>query len=68
MFQKLQPGKTDCLVLDFAGNIAREARRIQELVDRMMELTALESRRGLETVAPVALARRACNAPRCARW
>lgn len=39
----------------FAGNIAREARRIQELVDRMMELTALESRRGLDTVAPVAL-------------
>ncbi|MGE5865270.1 MAG: two-component system sensor histidine kinase CreC [Rhizobacter sp.] len=39
----------------FAANIAREAQRIQELVDRMMELTALESRRGLETVAPVAL-------------
>jgi len=39
----------------FAGNIAREALRIQELVDRMMELTALESRRGLDTVAPVAL-------------
>lgn len=39
----------------FAGNIAREALRIQELVDRMMELTALESRRGLDTVVPVAL-------------
>lgn len=39
----------------FAGNIAREALRIQELVDRMMELTALESRRGLDAVAPVAL-------------
>lgn len=39
----------------FAGNIAREAQRIQELVDRMMELTALESRRGLDMVAPVAL-------------
>jgi len=39
----------------FAGNIAREALRIQELVDRMMELTALETRRGLDAVAPVAL-------------
>jgi two-component system sensor histidine kinase CreC len=39
----------------FAANIAREAERIQELVDRMMELTALETRRGLEKVAPVAL-------------
>lgn len=39
----------------FAANIAREAQRIQELVDRMMELTALESRRGLDQVAPVAL-------------
>lgn len=40
----------------FAGNIVREAQRIQELVDRMMELTALESRRGLEAPAPVELA------------
>lgn len=39
----------------FAANIAREAQRIQELVDRMMELTALESRRGLDQPAPVAL-------------
>jgi len=39
----------------FAGNIARETQRIQELVDRMMELTALESRRGLDQVAPVAV-------------
>lgn len=39
----------------FAGNIARETQRIQELVDRMMELTALESRRTLEAPVPVAL-------------
>jgi two-component system sensor histidine kinase CreC len=40
----------------FVANVARETARIQALVDRMMELTALESRRGLERTAPVALA------------
>jgi two-component system sensor histidine kinase CreC len=39
----------------FLGNIERETHRIQELVDRMMELAALESRRSLDAVAPVAL-------------
>jgi two-component system sensor histidine kinase CreC len=39
----------------FAANISRETQRIQELVDRMMELTALESRRHLDAPAPVAL-------------
>jgi two-component system sensor histidine kinase CreC len=39
----------------FVANIARETQRIQELVDRMMELTALESRRALAATAPVAL-------------
>jgi two-component system sensor histidine kinase CreC len=39
----------------FVGNIERETARIQELVDRMMELAALESRRSLERTAPVAL-------------
>jgi two-component system, OmpR family, sensor histidine kinase CreC len=39
----------------FVGNIVRETQRIQELVDRMMELTALESRRSLEATAPVDL-------------
>ena len=39
----------------FAANISREARRIQALVDRMMELTALESRHSLDSTAPVAL-------------
>jgi two-component system sensor histidine kinase CreC len=40
----------------FLDNIARETQRIQEIVDRMMELTALESRRVLEHAGPVALA------------
>jgi len=39
----------------FAGNITREAQRIQELVDRMMELAAIESRRALDKLLPVAL-------------
>jgi two-component system sensor histidine kinase CreC len=39
----------------FVANIVRETQRIQELVDRMMELTALESRRSLAETAPVAL-------------
>jgi two-component system sensor histidine kinase CreC len=40
----------------FLANIARETQRIQEIVDRMMELTALETRRALERSEPVALA------------
>ncbi len=39
----------------FLGNITRETQRIQEMVDRMMELTALETRRALDSVQPVAL-------------
>ncbi len=39
----------------FASNIARETLRIQELVDRMMELTALESRQRLTSPTPVPL-------------
>lgn len=39
----------------FLGNIARETQRIQELVDRMLELASLETRRRLEHVAPVEL-------------
>lgn len=39
----------------FVANIERETLRIQELVDRMMELTALESRRSLDVTTPVAL-------------
>ncbi|WP_114972788.1 two-component system sensor histidine kinase CreC [Rhodoferax ferrireducens] len=39
----------------FLANIQRETQRIQEMVDRMMELTALETRRVLERVQPVAL-------------
>jgi two-component system sensor histidine kinase CreC len=37
----------------FVGNIEHETARIQELVDRMMELAALESRRALERIEPV---------------
>jgi two-component system sensor histidine kinase CreC len=40
----------------FLVNITRETQRIQEIVDRMMELTALETRRVLERTKPVALA------------
>jgi two-component system sensor histidine kinase CreC len=39
----------------FVANIVRETQRIQELVDRMMELTALESQRSLDAPAPIAL-------------
>jgi two-component system sensor histidine kinase CreC len=39
----------------FLANIERETQRIQEMVDRMMELTALETRRALEHVEPIAL-------------
>ena len=39
----------------FLNNIQRETMRIQEMVDRMMELTALETRRVLDKVQPVAL-------------
>jgi two-component system, OmpR family, sensor histidine kinase CreC len=39
----------------FISNIQRETQRIQEMVDRMMELTALETRRVLDNTQPVAL-------------
>ena len=39
----------------FLDNIQRETLRIQEMVDRMMELTALETRRVLETLEGVAV-------------
>jgi len=37
----------------FVANIVRETQRIQELVDRMMELTALETRKSLDGAVPV---------------
>jgi two-component system sensor histidine kinase CreC len=40
----------------FLANIASETERIQEIVDRMMELTALETQRALERSELVALA------------
>jgi two-component system sensor histidine kinase CreC len=51
----LQEPMADADRARFVANIARETQRIQELVDRMMELTALESRRSLDSAAPVAL-------------
>jgi two-component system sensor histidine kinase CreC len=39
----------------FLGNIQRETLRIQEMVDRMMELTALETRRVLDGATAVPL-------------
>ncbi len=51
----LQEPMPDADRVRFVGNIARETQRIQELVDRMMELTALESRRTLDAPAPVPL-------------
>ena len=41
----LQEPMADADRARFLANIARETQRIQEIVDRMMELTALESRR-----------------------
>ncbi len=51
----LQEPMADADRARFIANIARETQRIQELVDRMMELTALESRKSLDHAAPVAL-------------
>jgi len=51
----LQEPMADADRARFAANISRETLRIQALVDRMMELTALESRQSLETPRPVAL-------------
>ncbi len=51
----LQEPMPDADRVRFSGNIVRETQRIQELVDRMMELTALESRRQLDHPAPVDL-------------
>lgn len=50
-----EPAMADADRQRFLGNIQRETLRIQELVDRMMELAALESRRQLERTEPVAL-------------
>lgn len=40
----------------FLGHVMRETERIQQLVDRMMELAALEARRHIESPEPVSLA------------
>ena len=46
-----EPGMPQAERQRFLANITREAGRIQEMVDRMMELTALETRRSLDTRA-----------------
>jgi two-component system sensor histidine kinase CreC len=51
----LQEPMADADRARFSANIVRETQRIQELVDRMMELTALESRRKLDETAPIPL-------------
>ena len=51
-----EPGMPQDQRQRFLANITRETQRIQEMVDRMMELTALETRRSLEHVENVSLA------------
>ena len=51
----LQEPMADADRARFVGTIVRETQRIQELVDRMMELTALESRRSLDETTAIAL-------------
>jgi two-component system, OmpR family, sensor histidine kinase CreC len=50
-----EPGMPEADRRRFVANVERETQRIQELVDRMMELAALESQRRLPKVEPVAL-------------
>ncbi len=50
-----EPGMAQDQRQRFLSNIMRETQRIQEMVDRMMELTALETRRVLEHVENVSL-------------
>jgi two-component system, OmpR family, sensor histidine kinase CreC len=52
----LQEPMADADRTRFIANIARETQRIQELVDRMLELTALESRKSLDRAVPVPIA------------
>lgn len=40
----------------FAGNVARESRRIQTLIERLLGLADVERRRGLEHLAPMPVA------------
>ena len=51
-----EPGMPPEQAARFAANIVRESHRLQEVVDRMMELSALESRRMLRDQQRVALA------------
>lgn len=51
-----EPGMPQAERDRFLANIAGETQRIQEIVDRMMELTALETQRALERSETVSLA------------
>ena len=46
---------TDEERLRFAGNVRRESERMRRIVDRMLELAAVESRRGLQKVEEIDL-------------
>lgn len=50
------PGLPDDKRAKFLANIQNETQRIQDLVDRMLKLTALEAQAALETRAPTPLA------------
>ena len=50
-----EPGMPQAQRQNFLSNITRETGRIQEMVDRMMELTQLETRRSLDKVEMVDL-------------
>lgn len=50
-----EPGMPQVERQRFLANITRETQRIQEMIDRMMELTALETRHALEHVENVSL-------------
>ena len=50
-----EPGMPEADRQRFIANVGRETQRIQELVDRMMELTELERRRTLGPTEPIAL-------------
>ncbi|HEX6017114.1 MAG TPA: two-component system sensor histidine kinase CreC [Burkholderiaceae bacterium] len=50
-----EPGMPEADRRRFIANVERETQRIQELVDRMMELTALERRRALGPTQAVAM-------------
>jgi len=51
-----EPGMSEAERAHFLANISGESQRIQDIVDRMMQLTALETQRALDRTDTVALA------------